>query len=405
MSYNRNDDDSKKEKHLEDISFGELEKDDLEIKSYLNSSLDLMGVYVSEDLISKTLAAIKQADTENQESNSASGNLQQVNNTDEAVNHKKDRGIAANKVTWRKYIRRFAGVAAAVLVLTAGINFTKMGAKLEKGPANGSSAGYDMKTAVSDTADTSTSTQKQDGAAGAASTQEAPTVTQAALAPEYNANLFRSYGNLSKQAAGDSNQKEAVESKEKDSAASAANEDRGAGSLLEKPEKASFPLDDMEGEENDSTVSGTGNNSDSSYLEDNKLAQGITPPALGLGQKKYIDFTDFFLKDEAQAEYIKITDMLNNTEITLTAQSDIADFYEVMEQQQYTGTVNLLTTDNYSIKVKSRKQEGIAYSILIGDSIMVNDNTGYTVKQSNYTTDDIAALVAKLDEFFHKLSQ
>lgn len=79
------------------------EMDDMNIKSHLNDSLDLSGINVSEDLINRTLEAIKQ------QPNDSKDNRKKV-------------------IPWNRYVRGFAGVAAAAaFIVFAGYNVMNMG--------------------------------------------------------------------------------------------------------------------------------------------------------------------------------------------------------------------------------------------------------------------------------------
>ena len=74
-----------------------IELDELKIKSHLNTSLDLIGISVSEDLINRTLAAIKE---------------QALSGEDE-VTQTSIMKPTKKIIAWNRYIRGFAGVAAA----------------------------------------------------------------------------------------------------------------------------------------------------------------------------------------------------------------------------------------------------------------------------------------------------
>ncbi|NLP34371.1 MAG: hypothetical protein GX359_04150 [Clostridiales bacterium] len=76
--------------------------DDMNIKSHLNTSLEMSGISVSEDLIQRTLQAIKEQQSTTIE--------QEQNGENKYV-----------KITsWNRYARGLTGVAAAALILFAG---------------------------------------------------------------------------------------------------------------------------------------------------------------------------------------------------------------------------------------------------------------------------------------------
>ena len=92
--------------HKDKSKYDRIEQDELNIKSHLNTSLDLSGISVSEDLINRTLAAIKEQAISSEE----------VTKTDDLAPRKKI-------IAWNRYIRGFAGVAAAALIVVIGYNF------------------------------------------------------------------------------------------------------------------------------------------------------------------------------------------------------------------------------------------------------------------------------------------
>lgn len=82
------------------MKYSKNENDDLIIKAHLDASLDKKGISVSEELISRTLAAVK--------ANSAEA--------ESKGNAKKARSLPS----WSRYIYGFAKAAAVVLIIAAG---------------------------------------------------------------------------------------------------------------------------------------------------------------------------------------------------------------------------------------------------------------------------------------------
>ncbi|HKL99456.1 MAG TPA: hypothetical protein VJZ06_06070 [Mobilitalea sp.] len=80
-----------------------IEVDDLNINLHLNKSLDISKISVSEDLIKRTLEAIKSKSQEQPI------NVQPVQISEQKV------------IPWARYIRTFAAVAAAGLILVVGV--------------------------------------------------------------------------------------------------------------------------------------------------------------------------------------------------------------------------------------------------------------------------------------------
>lgn len=83
------------------MNYYKNETDDLKIKAHLDASLDKKGISVSEELISRTLAAIK---ADSQKADGA-----------------RDRDADNRRlIPWNKYIFAFARVAAVVMIVAAG---------------------------------------------------------------------------------------------------------------------------------------------------------------------------------------------------------------------------------------------------------------------------------------------
>lgn len=93
----------------------QIEFDELNIKSHLNTSLEADGISVSEDLINRTLDAIRMEKTKN------------VDFSNKEVKEKKSNPLLG-------YTRILITVAAAVIVLVLGINrlFAPLGKKMDK---------------------------------------------------------------------------------------------------------------------------------------------------------------------------------------------------------------------------------------------------------------------------------
>ena len=111
---------------------GNMENDELNIKSHLNTSLDLEGISVSEDLINRTLDAIRKQSQE----------------AADPVKIEQDQKPERNVIPWFKYARNIAVVAAAGLVLVLGMNnIGQMGSKKDEAGTSkekGNGITYDM---------------------------------------------------------------------------------------------------------------------------------------------------------------------------------------------------------------------------------------------------------------------
>jgi len=90
------------------MNYNKRENDDLKIKAHLDASLNEQGISVSEELINRTLAAIKE-------------NAARMDDKDKS-------SVKSTRVSWSKYnryIRGFAKVAAVVLIIAAGYAFIR----------------------------------------------------------------------------------------------------------------------------------------------------------------------------------------------------------------------------------------------------------------------------------------
>lgn len=87
-----------------------VEYDDMKIKSHLNTSLDLSKINVSEDLINRTLEAIRQQPV----------NSEEKNNTINTLDQRK------KVIPWGRVVRSVAGVAAAGLVIFVGLSLLEL---------------------------------------------------------------------------------------------------------------------------------------------------------------------------------------------------------------------------------------------------------------------------------------
>lgn len=84
------------------MNYNKNEADDLKIKAHLDASLDIKGISVSEELINRTLAAIKE------------------NSAEAEISRDKDAVKIKRLPSWSRYIYGFAKVAAVVLIIAAG---------------------------------------------------------------------------------------------------------------------------------------------------------------------------------------------------------------------------------------------------------------------------------------------
>lgn len=323
------------------------EYDDMNIKTHLNTSLELDGISVSEDLINRTLQAIK---------------LQQ------APQEMEEKPISSDKkvIAWNRYVRGLAGIAAAIIVVVVGYSIIdNMGMKFNKSSDKASdSQEFDRSEAKMDIAST-------DSADGSFKREE-----EVAAEDGYMA------GNSTEAT---------VESSESDAKQTQLDTEADEESTLQ----FKITADTASPAEN----SGAGTDTEIAKGEDQSQLASIA------GNKEetvILTFRDIFLSDPKSAEYITITEEVNNTSITLTEQEDIQDFYTVMDQHQFTPDGNSSPMQDYTVEVKTPQPENSIYTMVIGDFISVSYTSGDVVSNGIFHAVDNALLKQSLDEFFQK---
>jgi hypothetical protein len=329
----------------------ELEMDELNIKSHLNTSLDLSGINVSEDLINRTLAAIKAQPAENKE--------QQV-----------DSNVTSKKVIpWNRYVRGFAGVAAAVLIVAVGFNVIK---QVPFGGQKGDSSNlsseqkiaYDGATVKSTDADTNSS-----------NTQEAAT----------SDNTFASSAavDTTESAASETTAPEASVQYTITAEDTAKSKDISAGEAASENSAGSSDADLEVADEAQPKLSMALRNNDGTNI---------------------LTFREIFLPDPEQAQYLTIKDEVNNTSVSLTDQTAIQDFYSVMDKYTFTYGTENTSNQNYTVEVKSPEPESL-YTLIVGQNLIVRYTEGDTVSEVIYNVEDPDVFKQNLDEFYQKYSE
>lgn len=335
-----------------------IEIDDMNIKSHLNTSLDLSGITVSEDLINRTLAAIKEQPAKDQE-------------------YKEDTEKSTKKVIiWSRYARGFAGVAAAALIIAIGYGaMTQMSSFGKKESANSTESPVQYSLSM-DTAE-----QTAEDADTTERTQANEESTAAAVADE---------------STGD--------------AAEKATQYGIAADTLEESAEESGTTGDSNTAMDDSQTAGTGsieseNGSDGSVQNDadtgTSLGESKMTATLKADENSIFTFRDIFLPDPVQAYLVTITDDIAKVTVTLTEQADISDFYTVMDNHQFTEGTEAVSDQSYTVEVKSL-QNGSQYIMLVGDHITVHYTEGDTSSESFYDESgdaflktDLAGLILK----------
>jgi hypothetical protein len=319
-----------------------LEMDDMKIKSHLNTSLDLSGISVSEDLINRTLEAIKKQPVEQQESQ-----IKKVETTKKVI-------------PWNKYVRGFAGVAAAVLVIVAGYNLLSRGQMKYNKEDNSadSSVAEEYNTMEAETEEAADKDMSLSSAMESTSADEGTEDT-----------TFT-----------DSNEQLAV-----------------TENGIQASRKYTIAADISIEMDEDKSVTGS----------DGVAAGGagsIEPESPALRNSDgviLLSFREIFLPDPAQAEYITISDDVNNTSITLVTPEEILEFYTMMDKHQFTYSDGISSEQNFTVEVKNPIPETL-YTMTIGETIIIQYNSGDTVSESRFGSTDAVLLQQNLEDFYQK---
>lgn len=334
--------------HNDKSKYDRIEHDELNIKSHLNTSLDLSGISVSEDLINRTLAAIKDQTT---------GRSEEVTKTDNLAPRKKI-------IAWNRYIRGFAGVAAAALIVVIGYNFIQhmpLGMKKSE-----------------NTAMPETLTALDSSAQAPAAQESAPT--------EEN-QLFDA--NLSMKESEDVQYTITAE----------------AGALAEEKSDGTFG-EGTTGNEGAEKSELSAMNGDSENMDQNiEAPQEFVARATDSDEMITYGFRDIFIPSPEQAEYITILEHKNSTSITLTKAADIRAFYDLMDHHQFTGAGDISPSDpNYTVEMNSPKL-GTLYTMLVGSNLTVRYTQSDNMVEKIYNAVNDTVLKQELEDFIMEYSE
>ncbi len=320
--------------------YDRIEHDELNIKSHLNTSLDLSGISVSEDLINRTLAAIKEQTISSEE----------VTKTDDLAPSKKI-------IAWNRYIRGFAGVAAAVLIVVIGYNF------IQQMPLG-------MKKAEN-TAMPETLTALDSSAQAPA--QEA--------APAEENQIFDA--NLSMKESEDIQYTITAE----------------AGALAEEKSDGTFGEGTTGNEGAEKSEMSALNGASEDMNQNIESPQEFVARSTDSDEMVTYGFRDIFIPSPEQAEYITILEHKNSISITLTKATDIKAFYDLMDHHQFTGAGDISLSDpNYTVEMNS-PQLGTLYTMLVGSNLTVRYTQSDNMVEKIYNAVDDTVLKQELEDF------
>ena len=316
-----------------------IEIDDKKIKSHLNASLDFSGISVSEDLINRTLEAINKQPAEQPLAEDSSKKV----------------------IAWNRYIRAFAGVAAAVIVVVVGYGLAGNGLLFNKSAKNSTDSGL-------------LANQKYDMTTNEESAQEGEIYsTTMDAAPRFSIAADTFTADAGEGATGSTGANESTGS-------TGANESTGSTGTNES----------------------TGSTGETTSGENSLQAEQPAQKATSSSEEAILTFRDIFLADPAQAESIVITDETSGTSITLASREEILDFYAVMDNHQFTYSSSSSAATNYTVEIKSPRPKEAIYDMIIGDNIVVTYTDSEISSQSIYSAVDQILLIQNLQDFYQK---
>lgn len=317
-----------------------MDMDELNIKSHLNASLELDGINVSEELIRRTLKAINQQ----------SGEEMKTTNVERKSSH------------WHRYVRSFAGVAAAIVVVILGYSVAKnmpMGAKKDASPDNH----YMTSEVAKDSADPEK-----------AETDLSDAIQDGKDITEYNAFTENTTTAGSSDERGDINY--TISGTQKANSEETYGSDPGA----------------------------TGD--DSNGASDKDTSGAIEAPLkAGLTGRQIFSFRDICILTPDQLKEVRITDNSRNLTKTITDQAQIQDIYTRLGDYTFSIAPETSTDRYYSVEIDSTTQEENFYAILIGENITVQYQQGDDVVESIYNSTDYENFMIELDLIFNDISE
>ncbi len=393
MSFNRKNTDRSSRKAIDSVS-NELNKDDLDIKTHLNTSLDLKGITVSEELIKRTLEAVKQSDTVTSDFDNVSDNKEQINS-----DHQKDDKIISGKlIPWYKKIRIVAGTAAAVLVVVAGLNFYNNTSKKNMEQSN---------TGISLSDENSITT----------GSPKAPETKGYSVADSSNNAKADKAGTEKSKTSSDQKQKKEIIAQDSETGGSAdTGEDTSADDISIFEDKSS-EYDNGSGisaavtpmitsatnqtgskdSSNGSNTNAVGNNQDYADASVDKYVSSANQKTATMLNN--LSFQKIVMTSPKIIQKITIKDQANQTTIVLSDQDSIENFYTIMDQQKFVEGSEPPSVINYTIVATSIETSRKIYKIQIGDSITVSNFDGNTVNTINYNAVNKTKLFSNLRTF------
>jgi hypothetical protein len=331
-----------------------MKYDDMNIKKHLNTSLDLDGISVSEELFQRTLAAIKE---------------QQVQREEHGASEGEDK-FGRKIVAWNRYVRSIAGVAAALILVVVGYNVVKQMPVVKNETTSMDGAAPEANLAMDQSASEEARTQMM---------AEAPAAANATT----NA------------AAEDAKQAESGENSEYTiSADQIADEGYGVSAKLDKSDAGTV----QEGIEGETMIT---------KIPDDDLKTHEFSTTLRGADASAIThtFRDILLLTPEEAEYITVSNNISNYSITLTALEDIQAFYLIMDTHQFTDDgQEEAGGQDYTVEMKNTNTQ-VLYTMYLGSKLLVKCIQGDNVTENVYDPDDETLLKQDIEAFLQEYSE
>lgn len=374
----------------EHSTFSKALTDDNSIKSHLNTSLELEGITVSEELIAKTLSRIKSQDDLKPETVQA----------DPVKHNSTEQKVKTDKLNWfrYRYPRVLAGAAAAVIVVAVGLGYISGIGKndyknlstapiAEDSVANRSIASDEASASKEKTQDTTGSTSNT-GAISPAAQEIAPIYgVESAEATDTTAEADGTAADQQDTASSENKSTSAADSEAEDTAAAKiAFADLSVANDGTKAAKSSEPVTS-----GNPSVTGGGDSADSQ--------QSVASLLSDYDGNTVMTFGEIVPAPTEDISVIKITDTENNVEITLNSTEDIGEFLKLMEAQNFTVGTEAPNTCSYSVEITSLQTGEISFTMKIGDTVSVSSVNSEVASEAYYNSNDITSLKNSMKDF------
>ncbi|MFT4145116.1 MAG: hypothetical protein QM644_11735 [Mobilitalea sp.] len=305
-----------------------IDIEQLNIKSHLNTSLELEGISVSEDLIHRTLQAINKQSVEKQD--------QPPLNSQQA---KLKKSFSINK-----FVRGFAGVAAAAIIVVAGTQLLNgnIGGSKKDSAADMNSAAVEQKTTSENAgySDESYSTLQDDTAKYESAQTEDAEVS-------IDDNLVTS---------------------------DAGEQGDESNAIALAPESTTESVD----------------------------FTGVTSSTET--EKTKLSFSQLIVPELTSTATIVVTKIEDNTKVTLIDQKDIEEFYLAMEKHQFTASTVAPANMVFQIELTDTEQNQ-TYMISVGEHLQIEYSDTQTTSMSTYDVVDNEVFQQDLKNLIDKYSK